>query len=353
MYPPVDTDFYHPDRRRARAAFALVVSALVPYKRIDLAIDACRLAGVPLKIVGDGPERGARSSAHGRRRRRVPRPADPTTTIRDAVSARGRVVLLPGEEDFGIVPVEAQACGRPVVALGRGGALETVVRRRDRRARRRADRPRRSPTRSRGVAGHALRPRRDPRARRAVRPRALRRRDRRRVDRRRARRTGRHAMVRRYNRLLVAFYVVTDALLGMAAFIARLRRSGSRRGLIPITKGMPPLEQYLNVLPFIARARAARRSSCRGSTGCAAAARASTISSPSSSAASSRSSSASSRTLYVQTYFATDAAQGPRRVRGLAARSGRSSSSSTSRSPTRRASWCAKCSSAAGAPASA
>ena len=63
VYPPVDTDFFHPDGRPPER-FALVVSALVPYKRIDLAIDACRLAGVPLKIVGDGPERArARAAA--------------------------------------------------------------------------------------------------------------------------------------------------------------------------------------------------------------------------------------------------------------------------------------------------
>jgi glycosyltransferase involved in cell wall biosynthesis len=115
------------------------VSAFVPYKRLDLAIDACRIAGVPLKIVGDGPDRGllerhaseARSSGtHGT-------PGGP----RSPVEFLGRlndeelrelyrgaaVVMLPGEEDFGIVPLEAQACGRPVVAYARGGAVETVV----------------------------------------------------------------------------------------------------------------------------------------------------------------------------------------------------------------------------------
>jgi len=128
VYPPVDTSFFTPatapdgDRR-----YALMVSALVPYKRVDIAIEACQLAGMPLTIAGAGPElaRLERVAA------RVPgsvtflgRPSD--EAIRE-LYRHATVALLPGEEDFGIVPVEAQACGTPVVALGRGGALETVV----------------------------------------------------------------------------------------------------------------------------------------------------------------------------------------------------------------------------------
>jgi glycosyltransferase involved in cell wall biosynthesis len=128
VYPPVDTEFFSPassldSEPAASGRYALVVSALVPYKRVDLAIDACRLAGVPLKIVGDGPERARlERSSHadvtflGRRS-----DTDVRTLYRGATTT-----LLPGEEDFGIVPVEAQACGSPVVALARGGALETV-----------------------------------------------------------------------------------------------------------------------------------------------------------------------------------------------------------------------------------
>jgi glycosyltransferase involved in cell wall biosynthesis len=123
VYPPVDTAFFHPERSEPER-YALVVSALVPYKRIDLAIEACRQARVPLKIVGDGPERS-----------RLERSADGHAEFVGRVSneairhlyRRAAVVLLPGEEDFGIAPLEAQACGRPVVALARGGALETVV----------------------------------------------------------------------------------------------------------------------------------------------------------------------------------------------------------------------------------
>jgi glycosyltransferase involved in cell wall biosynthesis len=123
IYPPVDTDFFQPDLASPEP-FALVVSALVPYKRIDVAIDACRLAGVPLKIVGDGPERADLERRSKGSAQFLGRASD--EDIR-RLFRRASLVLLPGEEDFGIVPLEAQACGRPVVALGRGGALETVI----------------------------------------------------------------------------------------------------------------------------------------------------------------------------------------------------------------------------------
>lgn len=123
VYPPVDTAFYHPDTTPPGDHF-LIVSALVPYKRIDIAIDACRRVGARLRIIGDGPdrerlERGATSDVEF-----VGRATD--EEIRDEYR-RACAVLLPGEEDFGLVPVESQACGRPVVAYARGGALETVV----------------------------------------------------------------------------------------------------------------------------------------------------------------------------------------------------------------------------------
>jgi glycosyltransferase involved in cell wall biosynthesis len=123
VYPPVDTDFFRPFGAGPDRS-ALVVSALVPYKRIEIAIRACALMRLPLTIVGDGPDRP-----------RLERVAGPDVTFTGRVSdedvralyQRSAVVLLPGEEDFGIAPLEAQACGRPVVALGRGGATETVL----------------------------------------------------------------------------------------------------------------------------------------------------------------------------------------------------------------------------------
>jgi glycosyltransferase involved in cell wall biosynthesis len=126
VYPPVDTAFFTPDPSPAREAarYALVVSALVPYKRIDLAIDACRLARIPLKIVGEGPERAALETHAAGTAAFLGRIGDPELRT---LYQHAAVTLLPGEEDFGIAPLEAQACGRPVVALGRGGALETVI----------------------------------------------------------------------------------------------------------------------------------------------------------------------------------------------------------------------------------
>jgi glycosyltransferase involved in cell wall biosynthesis len=122
VYPPVDTAFFHPDST-VPERFALVVSALVPYKRLDLAIKACRQARVPLTIVGDGPERAALEGQAGSD---VTFPGRLSDQEIRTLYRRAAVTLLPGEEDFGIVPLEAQACGRPVVAYGRGGALETV-----------------------------------------------------------------------------------------------------------------------------------------------------------------------------------------------------------------------------------
>ncbi len=125
IYPPVDTTYFTPDAVSAsRPAQALVVSALVPYKRVDVAIEACQQVGLPLTIVGQGPEESRLRAMAGGDVTFAGSLSD--AQVREAYRTAA-MVLMPGEEDFGIVPVEAQACGTPVVALGRGGAVETVV----------------------------------------------------------------------------------------------------------------------------------------------------------------------------------------------------------------------------------
>lgn len=122
IYPPVDVDRFsisgHVEDHY------LVVSALVPYKRIELAVEACNRLGRRLIVVGKGEEES-----------RLRRIAGPTVEIVGwrpdeevaRLLSRCRAFLLPGAEDFGITPLEAAASGRPVVALARGGATETVV----------------------------------------------------------------------------------------------------------------------------------------------------------------------------------------------------------------------------------
>ncbi len=122
IYPPVDTSFYCPDGSKSRGYF-VVVSALVPYKRVDVAIDACRLAGVELRVVGTGPEAKRLQSLATSN---VTFMSHQTKEELRELYRGSQGFLLTGEEDFGIAPLEAQACGRPVIALGRGGALETV-----------------------------------------------------------------------------------------------------------------------------------------------------------------------------------------------------------------------------------
>jgi glycosyltransferase involved in cell wall biosynthesis len=121
--PPVDTDFFTPGDE-AGGEYDLVVSALVPYKRLDLVLDAYRASGRPVRIVGSGPE-------EPRLRAAAPPEATFLGNVDDLTLRtlyRGcRAVLLPGVEDFGIVPLEAMACGRPAVVFGEGGAIESVV----------------------------------------------------------------------------------------------------------------------------------------------------------------------------------------------------------------------------------
>jgi glycosyltransferase involved in cell wall biosynthesis len=124
IQPPVNVGFYTPDPANPpRDDHYLVVSALVPYKRIDQAVAACTQSRRRLTIIGEGPERAQLEALAGPSVRFMGWQSD--EVIRDQFR-HCRALLFPGEEDFGIVPIEALACGAPVIALARGGVAETV-----------------------------------------------------------------------------------------------------------------------------------------------------------------------------------------------------------------------------------
>lgn len=122
IWAPVDTQRLKLSEKSGD--YYLIVSALVPYKRVDLAVAAAAKLGQRLVVVGTGPERAALEKMAGPKVEFLGWQSD--EQVRDWY-AGCRALLFPGEEDFGIVPLEAQACGKPVIAFGRGGALETVV----------------------------------------------------------------------------------------------------------------------------------------------------------------------------------------------------------------------------------
>jgi glycosyltransferase involved in cell wall biosynthesis len=123
IYPPVDTDVYTPADSR-REDYYLILSAFAPYKRLDLAIAACMKLGRRLVVIGTGQdEKNLRSLANDKIEFLGWQPDE---VLRDHLR-RCQALLFPGEEDFGIVPVEAQACGTPVIAFNKGGATETVI----------------------------------------------------------------------------------------------------------------------------------------------------------------------------------------------------------------------------------
>lgn len=122
VFPPVEVDDFTPTRDHD--GFYLVAGQLVGYKRADLAVEAFNRSGRPLVVIGAGEQLDTlRRMARPNVRVLGPQPFD---SLRSHY-ARCRALVFPGEEDFGIVPVEAMASGKPVLAYGRGGALETVV----------------------------------------------------------------------------------------------------------------------------------------------------------------------------------------------------------------------------------
>ncbi len=125
IYPPVDCDFFSPSPRSPdEGDYYLMVTAMAPYKRVDLAIQAFNLLKKPLRIIGDGQEMKALRKTAKKNIEFLGWQND--EKVREYY--RGcKAFIFPGEEDFGISPVEAQACGKPVIAYGRGGILETVI----------------------------------------------------------------------------------------------------------------------------------------------------------------------------------------------------------------------------------
>jgi len=124
LYPPVDTEAFRPGADSGREDVYVAASRLVPYKRMELIVEAFgRMPGRRLVVIGDGPGQRRLARAAGPNVRLLGHV--PQDTLRGWLQ-RARAFVFAAEEDFGILPVEAQACGTPVIAFGRGGATETV-----------------------------------------------------------------------------------------------------------------------------------------------------------------------------------------------------------------------------------
>lgn len=125
IYPPVDCDFYQPSgSNQQKREYYLMVTAFAPYKKVDIAIEAFNRSGKPLLIVGDGQELKALKQTAKRNIEFLGWQSN--EKVRDYYQ-ECKAFIFPGEEDFGIAPVEAQSCGKPVIAYGRGGILESVI----------------------------------------------------------------------------------------------------------------------------------------------------------------------------------------------------------------------------------
>ncbi|MEW6357596.1 MAG: glycosyltransferase [Planctomycetota bacterium] len=122
IHPPVDCSFFR--SVAAPEEHYLVASAFAPYKRIDLAIETFNELGKPLKVIGSGQDEKRLRAMAGPNIEFLGSVSD--EALREAYS-RCRAFIFPPEEDFGIMPIEAMACGRPVIAYGVGGAVETVT----------------------------------------------------------------------------------------------------------------------------------------------------------------------------------------------------------------------------------
>lgn len=121
IYPPVDVDKFR--LREAKEEFYLTASRMVPYKKIDLIVEAFSQTDKKLLVIGDGPDMAKIKSKAGKNVELLGFASDETMAD---LMGRAKAFVFAAEEDFGITPVEAQACGTPVICFGRGGARETV-----------------------------------------------------------------------------------------------------------------------------------------------------------------------------------------------------------------------------------
>ncbi|MCX6812621.1 MAG: glycosyltransferase [Candidatus Berkelbacteria bacterium] len=125
VYPPVDTNFYNPKESEIKKNdFYLFVGRFVPYKKADIVIEAFNKLGIELRLIGAGPEEKHLRKVAKENIKFLGRATD--EVLFDNLKS-ARALIFPSEEDWGIVPVEAMACGTPVIAFGAGGATETVV----------------------------------------------------------------------------------------------------------------------------------------------------------------------------------------------------------------------------------
>ncbi|WP_297944289.1 glycosyltransferase family 4 protein [uncultured Campylobacter sp.] len=122
IYPPVDVDKF--TLREAKEEFYLTASRMVPYKKIDLIVEAFSQTDKKLLVIGDGPDMAKIKSKAGKNVELLGFASDETMAD---LMGRAKAFVFAAEEDFGITPVEAQACGTPVICFGRGGARETVI----------------------------------------------------------------------------------------------------------------------------------------------------------------------------------------------------------------------------------